>query len=187
MEDLKTEIVSQEINYIQSTINQSINDRYQMLNFYITITGAFASVIIGLFSFGQVTEATYIGAAIVSFVSGVLGIIFWLKFLRLRQAWRESLIAFNKLKSHVLGKDSGLKTAFLWSGDTIPRLDKVYTIHYYSALVVFILMMASFVISLVFAFRIGTPGAWLFGGMIMSSILMYVLHYLLYKIAYANS
>jgi hypothetical protein len=70
----------------------------------------------------------------------VIGWLFIAMMIRLRQAWWESLIAMNRLKDFVItSQPKKFAKAFLWSAKTIPRKNKLWTIHFYStALVVFV-------------------------------------------------
>jgi hypothetical protein len=184
MKGLATEIVSQELDYIRDTINQSVSDRNQMLSFYITITGALASVIIGLFSLGGNPTTNYIGGCILSYLSSIIGIVFWYKFRRLRQAWHESLIAFNHIKSKISDQVEGLDPLFYWHASSIPKMNKPATVHYYASFLVMLLAGSSFVASLIFALLLGVAGIALLISLNGTMIALTFLHSVLYKIQY---
>lgn len=151
-------ILDLEFNYIKDTAHQAIADRYTMLNFYIGICTAVGSVIVGVLASNQ-SQVALLGLAGLSLLTAIIGWIFLAIMFRLRQAWRESLIAMNRIKSFVLERQQETKDAFLWSVDSVPRLNKAWTIHFYSSLIVIILNSVFLAIS---CLLVGTSaGSWL--------------------------
>lgn len=141
-----------EFNYIKDNASQAIADRYMMLNFYIGICTAVGSVILGLLGMqsGDVPRAVLVGIALLGVTTAVIGWVFVLIMIRLRQAWRESVLALNNIKEHFITHNQELAEVFLWRNNSVPRATKLLTIHFYSTLLVIFLSSSFLAISMGF-------------------------------------
>lgn len=127
-----------EFGYLQITIDQTIEDRYRMLNFYIALATSVATVGVGLFSIGGGDVSNLgswqIGIVGLSLLMWLIGVIFVLMMIRLRQAWYSTALAMNKLKDYMV-KESDVKNlsqAFAWNTKNLPALNQVGNIHFYA-------------------------------------------------------
>lgn len=184
LSSLSEKVIQAELNYIRDTINQGLQDRYQIMTFYISIFGALGSIVLGLISLREVNEMMLIGAGVLSFLAGILGIIFWLTLRRLRQAWRESLVVLNKIKDEAISLHPELESIFSWSSSTIPATHKLNTVHFYSASIIGILTTFSFIASMLFITQLDAKGFWLLLGLAGLSIAIYFGHELVYTVWY---
>lgn len=118
-------IMLEDFTYASTTAYQAMEDRARMFSFYLTLVGVLIGGL-GLFSQLGSAVAPYLPIVAIALLglAGVLGSVFFIKLIRLRQANRESLIAMNKLKEYYieLFKDRlpGLGEAFRWRLMTIP-------------------------------------------------------------------
>jgi hypothetical protein len=137
---MQPNILELEFHYIKETADQAIADRYTMLNFYIGICTAVGSVCVAIITSNQ-SEIARLGLAGLCVLTSVVGGIFLAIMIRLRQAWHESIKALNKLKQYVISQSQipALSQAFLWNTTTIPTRNKLWTIHFYSSLLVIML------------------------------------------------
>src|SRR5690348_3412098 len=118
-------IMLEDFTYASTTAYQAMEDRARMFSFYLTLVGVLIGGL-GLFSQLGSAVAPYLPIVAIALLglAGVLGSVFFIKLIRLRQANRESLIAMNKLKEYYieLFKDRlpGLGGAFAWRLETVP-------------------------------------------------------------------
>jgi len=131
-----------EFGYIKDTAHQTIDDRYKFLNFYIGLTTLVATVSTGLLSFtgGNFPTNMRIGIGLLSLSLAIVGWVFLAMFIRLRQAWHESIVALNTIKNfYVSHAVISIKDAFAWDMNTIPKPHKMWNIHFYSSLLIILI------------------------------------------------
>jgi 8-oxo-dGTP pyrophosphatase MutT (NUDIX family) len=123
---LKAEsMLLEEFNYASVTAYQAMEDRARMFNLYLLLVGVFASGLGALYQLGGNLRAYSQQLAILLLLfAAALGVVFFLKLIRLRQAYRESLIAMNVIKEfyiHQFKQDMPhLERAFRWRLKGIP-------------------------------------------------------------------
>jgi hypothetical protein len=134
-------ILELEFEYIKDTANQTIDDRYKFLNFYIGLTTLVATVSTGLLSLtdGSLPTNLRLGLGILSLGLAVVGWVFLAMFIRLRQAWHESIRALNTIKNFYTARNEDLNAAFAWDMNTIPKRHKLWNIHFYSSLLIILI------------------------------------------------
>jgi len=150
---LLTEILIQEFEYIRETAKQAMDDRHTMVNYFLLIAGA-VFTIIGSHFFkleGTAPGAVSIGIlTVLAIVINVIGWIYFMHIVRLRQAWCSSAAAMNQIKEFyvVNGRipDDLARSAFLWDSKSMPKPGKKSNVFYYSA------MLISFVSAMVLFF-----------------------------------
>lgn len=148
-------ILLREFDYIKSTASQAMNDRHTMVNFFILITGGIISIIgskiLGL-DFTELTAEKISFLVGLAFFVNVIGWIYFMHLIRLRQAWWSSAEAMNQIKEFFVinGRvpDDICRSAMLWDSRTIPRAGKKSNVFYYSVMLVsfissFIILFAS--------------------------------------------
>jgi ADP-ribose pyrophosphatase len=118
-------MLMEEFSYASVTAYQAMEDRARMFNLYLLLIGVLASGLGALFQLGGGFQAftPWLTLGLIS-LAGMLGIVFFLKLIRLRQAHRDSLVTMNMIKAHYIQVFStqyeNLKELFHWRLDTIP-------------------------------------------------------------------
>lgn len=118
-------LLMQEFTYASSTAYQALEDRARMFNLYLVLIGALATGVGVITQFGQKLDG-YAAEIIVALLAimGVVGVAFFIKLIRLRQAWRESAIAMNVIKEHYIQKFAQdapeIEKMFRWRLRTMP-------------------------------------------------------------------
>src|SRR5579864_6373703 len=91
----------EEFNYAGVTAYQAQEDRARMFNLYLLLIGVLGSGLAAVFQLGHGLRAyTQVLATGLLFIAGVMGIAFFVKLIRLRQAWRESAVAMTMIKEY---------------------------------------------------------------------------------------
>ena len=90
----------EEFNYAATTAYQAMEDRARMFNMYLLVVGILGSAFGAIYPLGGGAARSFIQpiAAVVLFSAGVAGIAFFVLLIRLRQAFRQSLITMNVIK-----------------------------------------------------------------------------------------
>ena len=90
----------EEYNYAATTAYQAMEDRARMFNMYLLVVGILGSAFGAIYPLGGGAARSFIQpiAAVVLFAAGVAGIAFFVLLIRLRQAFRQSLITMNVIK-----------------------------------------------------------------------------------------
>lgn len=152
-------LLLKEFDYIRDTAAQAMNDRHTMVNYFLLITGAFFTIIGNKFfsSENVFEDLKYIKIIVgISIIITVIGWVYFMHIIRLRQAWCDSAAAMNQIKEFcvVNGRvpDDIARSAFLWSSRTIPRAGKKSNVSYYSAMLIgivsaFFVFFASWLLS----------------------------------------
>jgi hypothetical protein len=123
-------ILLEEYNYAGVTAYQAQEDRARVFNLYLLLVGILGSALAAVYQLGDtVKQYTHPLAFLMLVLSGILGVVFFLKLIRLRQAFRDSLIAMNRIKEYYIRRfiprvpDIG--DAFHWRLRTIPRGERL--------------------------------------------------------------
>lgn len=120
----------EEFNYASVTAYQAIEDRARMFNLYLLLVGVIASGLGAIYQLGK-SANTYSAplSIILLLIAGVVGIAFFLKLIRLRQAWRDSAICMNVIKEFYIQQFEqpmpGIEHAFRWRLKTIPAGERL--------------------------------------------------------------
>jgi len=169
-------MLSAEFEYARITASEAMNDRHTVVNFYLLLAGAVLSVVLGLLGAGTATGGTalaslpsdvqrYAGTFLL-WTFDVVGLVYLLQIIRLRQAWRGSAAAMNRIKEfyiqHVAKfSPQRYSEAFRWRQATMPRAEKKWTIHFFSAALIALLNSLIYVVGgLLLAGGIGLKHVW---------------------------
>ena len=124
--ELKIEnMLLEEFNYASTTAYQAMEDRARMFNMYLLVVGILGSAFGAIYPLGGGAR-NFIQpiAAVVLFAAGVAGVAFFVLLIRLRQAFRESLITMNVIKEFYIQEFQqqmpAVKYAFRWRLRGIP-------------------------------------------------------------------
>jgi hypothetical protein len=146
------QILEREFEYVATTAHQANDDRHKLLSFYVGLATTAGTIAIGILSFSQnnYIRGLVPALSLLSFLLAVIGWIFLAMMIRLRQAWFESLLAMNKIKSFYIQKTNReLETAFLWDQDTLPRPERFWNIHFYATTLINFISSLALLISAV--------------------------------------
>ena len=113
-----------EFNYANSTAYQALEDRGRMFNFYLAIAGVLAGGLGALYELGKRDTNSEILATGLLILAGIIGLVFFVKMVRIRQAFEDSMLTMNVIKEHYITifKDSvpAVEKIFRWRLKTIP-------------------------------------------------------------------
>ncbi len=144
-----TDILKMEFDYARITASEAMQDRHTMVNFYLLAFGVIATGVLAILS-RQADLPQSIGT-ILLWVLCAVGWLYFLKIIRLRQAWHESAQAMNQIKEFFIQHDQHfepeeLRPAFRWQPHTLPPPDKPWTVFFYSALLIALLDSMAYVL-----------------------------------------
>ncbi len=118
-----------EFNYASSTAYQAMEDRARTFNLYLLVFGVLASGLGALYQLGnKLGPNTNVFALALLFASGIMGVLFFLQLIRLREAHRNSVITMNVVKEyyikHFTKRMPDVEDAFRWRFSTMPTGEK---------------------------------------------------------------
>jgi ADP-ribose pyrophosphatase len=148
-----SEILLHEFDYVKETAAQAMNDRLTMLNYFLLSAGVVVAGIGVMVSKEGGYEFPYRDQSVIalSLIFNVVGWVYFLNQVRLRQAWCESARAMNHIKQVFVMNSANppekAKAAFRWSVENIPSAAKKMTVFYFSALLISILSAAVIVLA----------------------------------------
>jgi len=140
-----SDILLREFDYAKETAAQAMNDRLTMLNYFLLSAGVVVAGIGVMVSKEGGYEFPYRDESIIalSLIFNVVGWVYFMNQVRLRQAWCESARAMNHIKQvfveHCGYSQEKVKAAFRWGVENIPAPPKKMTVFYFSALLISIL------------------------------------------------
>ncbi|HXF60076.1 MAG TPA: hypothetical protein VNK95_00585 [Caldilineaceae bacterium] len=143
------DILGREFSYAQSTASEAMRDRHTMIQFYLVLISIVASGVIALVH-DQVESSWTLGTLLLWLLISI-GWLYFLKIVRLRQAWHESARTMNQIKEfyflHAKDLDSAmLRSAFRWQAHTLPAPGQPWTLFFLSAMVIGLVDSVAFVI-----------------------------------------
>ncbi|MBI1801822.1 MAG: hypothetical protein HYR71_09375 [Chloroflexi bacterium] len=154
-----------EYEYARETIEQALEDRRRVVEFYILMAGGLGSLSFALAQFdanrtpsvSQLDSALGAGGhipgivfALIFWVIGITGFFTLLHLIRLRQAAHDSMRAMNHVKEFYLKRFPELAEALRWRSDTLPPLNRIGSITFNHALLVVLLDSLAFGSGLLF-------------------------------------
>ena len=137
-----SEILGWEFEYARTTASEAMETRVTMINFYLVVVAVVASGVAAVLGQGTGNPGlSKVAATVLLWVLCGVGWLFFLKIIRLRQAWHDSAQAMGQIKEfyiqHVKELDGDeLRKAFRWQAHTLPPLDKKWTVFFYSAMLI---------------------------------------------------
>jgi hypothetical protein len=143
------DILRLEFEYARITASEAMQDRHTMVNFYLLAFGVIATGVLAILS-GEADLPQSIGTLLLWIVCAV-GWLYFLKIIRLRQAWHESARAMNQIKEFFIQHDGHfepeeLRPAFRWQAHSLPSPDKPWTLFFYSAVLIALLDSMAYVL-----------------------------------------
>lgn len=120
----------EEFNYASVTAYQAQEDRARMFNLYLLLIGVLGSGLAAVYQLGGGLKS--FGGELsfaLLLVAGLMGVAFFFKLVRLRQAWRESVLAMSLVKEYYIREFSAAAPdavkAFYWRLRTLPTGEKL--------------------------------------------------------------
>ena len=182
-------ILIAEFEYARETAKQAMDDRHKMINFYLIIFGVVFTAVVELQKLAQINSInSSLAISWNTIASGLLiglfiiGFLYILKLVRLRQAWRDSALCMNKIKNYYsarLPRYRLNKSAFRWTTYSLPVANKPWTLFFFSAVLIMILDSSAFISGLIF-----TGIAPLIA--LISGIVILIFQFVFYQILLAN-
>lgn len=120
----------EEFNYASVTAYQAMEDRARVSSLYYLLLGALASGLLAIYQLGGKTLTTsQLQVIVLLIAAGILSVTFFEKIIRLRQAYRESLICMNVIKEFYIQQFQQhmphVEQAFRWRLKTIPTGERI--------------------------------------------------------------
>lgn len=151
-------ILELEFTYAQETSIKAQEDRLTVVNFFLGLFGGTTTLALGLYS----SEYLRFIIPFILILLCIIGYIFIIKLVRLRQAWVSSIEVMTQIKSYYKSEFKNLESVLLWSDKSIPKPQKFKTLSYLSAIVIallggtliftaFIMLTGSIFIAVLFA------------------------------------
>ncbi len=138
-----SKLLLKEFDYIKETAAQAMNDRHTVVNFFLLISGAIISIIGSQLidtDMSTLSTASLTMLAYFAIFLNVIGWIYFMHLIRLRQAWWSSAEAMNQVKEFYIinGRvpDDIARSAFLWDSRSLPKAGKKSNVYYYSAMLI---------------------------------------------------
>jgi hypothetical protein len=115
----------EEYNYAATTAYQAMEDRARMFNMYLLVVGILGSAFGAIYPLGgRAQNVIQPIAAVVLFAAGIAGIAFFVLLIRLRQAFRQSLITMAVVKEFYIREFQqqmpNIQHVFRWRLETVP-------------------------------------------------------------------
>lgn len=136
-----SELLLCEFDYVRETASQAMNDRHTVVNYFLLITGGVITLIGAILQSIKLTfDETDLILQIILLAFNFIGWIYFMKIIRLRQAWTESARAMNHIKKFYI-QNSGIASKdqdkiFRWKMNSQPAADKSSNVFYYSAVLI---------------------------------------------------
>jgi hypothetical protein len=142
------DILGWEFEYARTTASEAMQDRHTMINFYLVVAGILSSGVVAGLS-RETDLPSGVGTILLWLLCGI-GWLYFLKLIRLRQAWHDSARAMNRIKDFYLRhvqefEPETLQQAFRWQSQSLPPPDKAWTVFFYSSLLIGLLDSVAYV------------------------------------------
>ena len=123
-------LLLEEFNYPSVTAYQSMEDRARISSFYYLLLGVLTSGLAAIYQFGGSLH-NYAQPLVITLlvVASIVSFTFFVIIIRLRQAYRESVICMNVIKEFYIQQFQqqmpGVEHAFRWRLKTIPTGERI--------------------------------------------------------------
>ena len=146
-----SEVLGWEFAYASTTASEAMTERHGVVNIYLLAAGVVISGVAAVLSLDTEPAVPAAAGTLLLWLLCLIGWVYFLAILRLRQAWRESATAMNQIKDfyiqHASGfPDGALGAAFRWKSETLPRAGKKWTVYFYSAMLIALLNSGAYVV-----------------------------------------
>ncbi len=128
---LKAEnMLLEEFNYASLTAYQAMEDRARITSFYYLLLGVLASGLAAIYQFSNGAHAIpqFIVVTLL-LIAAIVSVTFFITIIRLRQAYRESVLCMNVIKEFYIQQFKqqmpAIEHAFRWRLRTIPLGERI--------------------------------------------------------------
>jgi len=97
-------LLLEEFNYAGNSAYQAMEDRARMFNLYLVIIGVLASGLVAIYQLTALKAFTQPLTVLLLVLGGIVGVVFFVQLIRLRQAHQDSIITMNMIKEYYLGR-----------------------------------------------------------------------------------
>ena len=144
-----SDILGWEFEYARITASEAMRDRHTMVNYYLLAVGVVATGVVGSLAGG--TRLPAFSGTLLLWLLCWVGWLYFLKIVRLRQAWHDSARTMNRIKDFYIQHvrevaPQVLRSAFRWQTHTLPAVDKPWTLYFYSTLLIGLLDSVAYVL-----------------------------------------
>jgi VanZ family protein len=120
----------EEFNYVSVTAYQAMEDRARISSFYYLLLGVLASGLAAVYQFSGGTRNIPLSlVTILLFIGALISISFFVTLIRLRQAYKESLLTMNVIKEFYIDQFKqqipAIEQAFRWRLATMPKGERI--------------------------------------------------------------
>jgi hypothetical protein len=142
------DILKLEFEYARLTASEAMRDRHTMVNFYLLAFGVIATGVLTILT--READLPHSIGTLLLWILCAVGWLYFLKIIRLRQAWHESARAMNQIKEFYIQHNEHfepeeLRPAFRWQAHSLPSPDKPWTVFFYSAVLIALLDSMAYV------------------------------------------
>jgi hypothetical protein len=180
-----SKILGLEFEYARTTASEAMQDRHTMINFYLLVAGIVTSGVIAVLGRDMGLPKTA-GPVLLWLLCGI-GWLYFLKLIRLRQAWHDSASAMNEIKDFCIQHTKDfepevLRSAFRWKSETLPPPDQKWTVFFYSATLIGLLDSVAYVAggTLLAIDASGSPPSSVLGLLALFGLAFFAFHVWLY-------
>lgn len=134
-------LLIEEYKYASTTAYQSLEDRARVINIYYIFLGILATGLATIYQFSGPTR-TYSQSLVILilFVAGGLSFTFFINVIRLRQAFRESIVSMNVIKEFYIHQFQQqmpqIEQAFRWRLKTIPSGERIGSVTFWMSFLI---------------------------------------------------
>ena len=116
----------EEFNYVSVTAYQAMEDRARISNFYYLLLGVLVTGLAAIYQFsGGIQKVPLSLVTILLLVGAAISVSFFVTLIRLRQAYKESLLTMNVIKEFYIDQFKqqmpAVEHAFRWRLATMPK------------------------------------------------------------------
>jgi hypothetical protein len=120
----------EEFNYVSVTAYQAMEDRARISSFYYLLLGVLASGLAAVYQLSGGTHNVPLSlVAILLLIGALISICFFVTLIRLRQAYKESLLTMNVIKEFYIDQFKhqmpAIEHAFRWRLATMPKGERI--------------------------------------------------------------
>jgi uncharacterized integral membrane protein len=120
----------EEFNYVSVTDYQAMEDRARISSFYYLLLGVLASGLAAVYQLSGGTHNVPLSlVAILLLIGALISICFFVTLIRLRQAYKESLLTMNVIKEFYIDQFKqqipAIEHAFRWRLATMPKGERI--------------------------------------------------------------
>src|SRR6266568_1030634 len=120
----------EEFNYVSVTAYQAMEDRARISSFYYLLLGVLASGLAAVYQFSGDTHNVPLSlVTTLLFIGALISISFFVTLIRLRQAYKESLLTMNVIKEFYIDQFKQqmptIQHAFRWRLATMPKGERI--------------------------------------------------------------